>query len=92
MREITITSKFFASVLAGVALFALHSNASTKTLLERGTYLMTSIVACGNCHTPKSPTGDIPGMLPPMAYAYYANIKHQDLDAIVAYLRTLQGK
>jgi len=28
-------------------------------LLERGTYLMESIVACGNCHTPKDPaTGE----------------------------------
>ncbi|MBS29186.1 MAG: cytochrome C [Alphaproteobacteria bacterium] len=38
------------------------SAASAETLLERGTYLMESIVACGNCHTPKGPNGDIPGM------------------------------
>ncbi len=33
-------------------------------LLERGTYLMESIVACANCHTPKDPaTGEeIEGM------------------------------
>ncbi len=33
-------------------------------LLERGTYLMQSIVACANCHTPKDPaTGEeIEGM------------------------------
>jgi hypothetical protein len=31
-------------------------------------------------------------MLPPMAYSYYANIKPEDLDAIVAYLRTLPAK
>lgn len=36
--------------------------ASAETLLERGTYLMESIVACGNCHTPKGPNGEIPGM------------------------------
>jgi mono/diheme cytochrome c family protein len=28
-------------------------NGIAETLLERGTYLMKSIVACGNCHTPK---------------------------------------
>ena len=33
-----------------------------ESLLERGTYLMQSIVACGNCHTPKGPKGEIPGM------------------------------
>jgi mono/diheme cytochrome c family protein len=31
-------------------------------------------------------------MLPPMAYPYYANINGADLDAIVAYLRTLPPK
>lgn len=29
--------------------------ASAETPLERGRYLMNSIVACGNCHTPKGP-------------------------------------
>ncbi len=33
-----------------------------ETLLERGTYLMEAIVACGNCHTTKGPEGEIPGM------------------------------
>ncbi len=31
-------------------------------------------------------------MLPPMGYPYYKNIKGADLDAIVAYLRTLPSK
>lgn len=50
---------------AGAALlFAVTTapQASAETLLERGTYLMQSIVACGNCHTPKGPNGEIPGM------------------------------
>jgi len=34
---------------------------SAETLLERGTYLMKSIVACGNCHTPQTPDGPVPG-------------------------------
>ena len=29
---------------------------------ERGRYLMQSIVACGNCHTPQGPNGPLPGM------------------------------
>lgn len=36
--------------------------ARAETLLERGTYLMQGIVACGNCHTPKGPQGDIAEM------------------------------
>lgn len=33
-----------------------------ESLLERGTYLVRSIVACGNCHTPQGPEGPLPGM------------------------------
>lgn len=49
-----------AAVAAAVV--SLCGAASAETLLERGTYLMHSIVACGNCHTPKGPKGEIPGM------------------------------
>lgn len=38
------------------------SPASAQTPLERGTYLMRGIVACGNCHTPAGPNGPLPGM------------------------------
>jgi mono/diheme cytochrome c family protein len=40
-------------------------------------------------------TGVRPGgapMLPPMAFAYYRHISDSDLDAIVAYLRSLAPK
>jgi len=57
-----MTSKLISSALAGVALLAWHGVANAETPLERGTYLMQSIVACGNCHTPKGPKGEIPGM------------------------------
>jgi mono/diheme cytochrome c family protein len=46
----------FGSTLA-VALIATTAMASAQTPLERGTYLMSSIVACGNCHTPQTPQG-----------------------------------
>jgi len=57
-----MTSKLISSAFAGVALLAWHGVANAETPLERGTYLMQSIVACGNCHTPKGPKGEIPGM------------------------------
>ena len=54
------------NVTAGVASLAILaagvSSSRAETPLERGTYLMLSIVACGNCHTPKGPQGDVPGM------------------------------
>lgn len=50
------------ALLAAVVSLSLLSSASAETLLERGTYLMNSIVACGNCHTPKGPKVDLPGM------------------------------
>jgi mono/diheme cytochrome c family protein len=49
--------------LAGLAIVATAvASARAETPLERGTYLMRSIVACGNCHTPKGPQGELPGM------------------------------
>ena len=49
--------------LAGLAIAATAvASARAETPLERGTYLMRSIVACGNCHTPKGPQGELPGM------------------------------
>src|SRR5215467_9453337 len=54
------------NVAAGVACLAILvtgiSSARAETPLERGTYLMRGIVACGNCHTPKGPQGELPGM------------------------------
>jgi mono/diheme cytochrome c family protein len=54
-----VTAAFAAGLLACAGL---ATPAGAETPLERGTYLVNSIVACGNCHTPKGPEGDIPGM------------------------------
>lgn len=43
--------------LAGVAEPQESPTEPETALLARGTYLMQSIVACGNCHTPKAPDG-----------------------------------
>jgi mono/diheme cytochrome c family protein len=49
----------FAAAIAVASLMVCTAPASfaADTPLERGTYLMSSIVACGNCHTPKGPNG-----------------------------------
>lgn len=44
---------------AGLALAVLAAQAESQ--LERGRYLVQSIVACGNCHTPQGPKGPQPG-------------------------------
>lgn len=124
------------------AVLALSGGAArSETLLERGTYLMQSIVACGNCHTPQGPDGPLPGMElagglkieeeaftaygsnltpdaetglggwsdqeiitairegrrpdgsiigPPMPIALYRDLSDRDVQAIVAYLRSLK--
>lgn len=53
-----------SEALAAALLACAVASAPTaaETPLERGTYLMQSIVACGNCHTPKGPDGELPGM------------------------------
>jgi len=48
-----------ASAFALAATFgAAHAQSD---LVKRGDYLVNGILTCGNCHSPKGPTGDIPG-------------------------------
>jgi mono/diheme cytochrome c family protein len=51
--------KKLAVCVAGIAgaMFAFASSARSQTLVERGNYLVNTIMACGNCHTPKGPDG-----------------------------------
>jgi mono/diheme cytochrome c family protein len=49
-------------VILSIAIMVCGAAARAETLLERGTYLMQGIVACGNCHTPQGPEGPLPGM------------------------------
>ena len=59
--QFTITTLFAITALLSTTLAP--SAVAKETLLERGTYLMRSIVACGNCHTPKNMKGqELPGM------------------------------
>jgi len=44
-------------VIAGTALLAAASAAIAEPALERGAYLVRTIAACGNCHTPKGARG-----------------------------------
>jgi cytochrome c553 len=48
--------------VVAAALTAMAAYAWAETPLERGRYLMESIVACGNCHTPQGPNGPMAGM------------------------------
>lgn len=50
-----------ATVVAAVTLVAQPLAAQTDPV-ARGRYLVESIGGCGNCHTPKGPQGDMPGM------------------------------
>lgn len=47
-----------AFLLTGAMALAFAGSAAAETPLERGRYLVESILGCGNCHTPKSPTGE----------------------------------
>ena len=53
-----------AVAICGAALVAVTGSAiSAETLIERGAYLVNTIGACGNCHTPRDKVGRvIPGM------------------------------
>ena len=45
-------------LLACLAMFRTATGGvAAETLVERGDYLVNTIMACGNCHTPKDATG-----------------------------------
>jgi mono/diheme cytochrome c family protein len=51
--------RFFLTISVFAVSIAASVGSSAETLLERGTYLMQGIVACGNCHTaPGGPFAD----------------------------------
>jgi len=130
---------FAASAMALAA--TLCAAQAQSDLVKRGDYLVNGILTCGNCHSPKGPTGDIPGKLfsgglswdePPfkvtapnitqdketgigkwsdadikkllrtgllpngvhiamvMPTGFYHIMTQRDLDAVVAYLRTIK--
>ena len=132
--------RFVATLLAALAATLGAANAQSD-LVKRGDYLVNGILTCGNCHSPKGPTGDIPGKLfsgglswdePPfkvtapnitqdketgigkwsdadikklmrtgdlpngahiamiMPTGFYHIMTERDLDAVVAYLRTIK--
>ena len=43
--------------LAGLWLFGFSSAAMAETQVERGSYLVNTIMACGNCHSPRDANG-----------------------------------
>jgi mono/diheme cytochrome c family protein len=47
------------SIASAFALVLVTSPVMAETPTERGDYLVNTILTCGNCHTPKGPTGDI---------------------------------
>jgi mono/diheme cytochrome c family protein len=47
---------------AAAVLIAFAGPATAQPSLERGSYLVNSIAACGNCHTPQGPEGPMAGM------------------------------
>lgn len=49
-------------LLCGALALLLSATAQAQTLLERGRYLVDHVAACGNCHTPKGPNGELPGL------------------------------
>ena len=43
--------------LVSIAAVTISGSASAQTAMQRGDYLVNSILTCGNCHTPRGPGG-----------------------------------
>ena len=57
-----IMVRFVTTILVALAATLGAANAQSD-LVKRGDYLVNGLLTCGNCHSPKGPTGDIPGKL-----------------------------
>jgi mono/diheme cytochrome c family protein len=54
-----LEGKMLRSIIIGLSAIVVSiTGASGETPLERGSYLVNSILACGNCHTPKNTIGE----------------------------------
>ena len=53
--------KTVLAVAAIAATLGFASQTTAQTAVERGKYLVESVVGCGNCHTPQGPNGPIRG-------------------------------
>jgi mono/diheme cytochrome c family protein len=63
MRSAHVIRSAVAPVAAAIALAVLPITATAEDPRARGAYLVTTIGACGNCHTPRNAAGEaIPGM------------------------------
>ena len=138
MRRLALTIVLAAALVSGGC--ALLRPTPERPEVARGRYLVEGIGACGNCHTPKGPRGDLPGkhlaggfeiaedfgvvvasnitpdrvtgigewsdaeiirairdgrgrdgrlLGPPMPFFWYGWLAETDVQAIVAYLRTV---
>jgi mono/diheme cytochrome c family protein len=47
------------AIAVGVSLLAASNSATAETQVERGGYLVNSIMACGNCHSPRDAEGRV---------------------------------
>ena len=50
--------RFTAALAFALTVTSAGARADTD-LIKRGSYLVNGILTCGNCHTPKGPTGDV---------------------------------
>src|SRR6476620_7557586 len=50
MASLGLVAISLVTVMAAPAL-------AQQTVVERGNYLVNTVLTCGNCHTPKGPTG-----------------------------------
>jgi mono/diheme cytochrome c family protein len=54
---LVLTRLALTAVGSALLLLSLTISASAETPIERGRYLVTTIAACGNCHTPRDKAG-----------------------------------
>ncbi len=75
--------RMIQTTIAVLALLTLGTSVIAETVVERGRYLATSIMACGSCHTPRGPDNN------PLAGMELAGGRRIDAPVYVAYAQNI---
>ena len=81
LARLAFAALSFSAVVVGGTAFA-------DTPIERGSYLVNTIMTCGNCHSPKGPPNVVAGKYPFWSYEHmYTNgPPTPDVERFIAYI------
>ena len=89
---VTIALSLAACPAAAYTVYVSNEKGNSITVLDSATFEVLETIPVGQRPRGIMLTKDGKHLLPPMGYPYYVRMTGADLDAIIAYLRTVPAK